>query len=135
MMLNPNKTKALVVSRSKTMNPPHGDLVLSGVSISASPNLDIIGVKFDSRLTCEDRVHGIVSRVSQRIGILRLVKRFVVDTSVFLRCYYAFVLLILEHCSPVFHSIVLCMLYKINSNSNHCLFSELPSATFRVRHP
>ena len=44
---------------------------------------------------------GIVSRVSQRIGILRLVKRIFVDTSVLLRCYYAFVLLILEYFSPV----------------------------------
>ena len=25
------------------------------------------------------------------------------------------------------------MLYKVNSNSNHCLFSELPSACVRVR--
>ena len=49
MILNPNKTKALVVSRSRTVNPPHGDLVLSGVSICASPNLDILGVKFDRR--------------------------------------------------------------------------------------
>ena len=24
--------------------------------------------------------------------------------------------------------------YKVNSNSNHCLFSELPSASTRVRH-
>ena len=44
MILNPNKTKALVVSRSRTVNSPHGDLVLSGVSNFASPNLDIIGV-------------------------------------------------------------------------------------------
>ena len=42
MILNPNKTKALVVSRSRTVNPPHGDLVLSGVSICASHNLDIL---------------------------------------------------------------------------------------------
>ena len=42
-----------------------------------SPNLDILGVKFDSRLTFEDHVRGIVSR------------------------YYAFVLPILEYCSPV----------------------------------
>ena len=28
----------------------------------------------------------------------------------------------------------LSMLYKINSNSNHCLFSQLPSASTRVRH-
>ena len=56
--------------------------VLSGVSIRASLNLDILGVKFDSKLTFGDHVRGIVSRVPQRIGILRLVKRIIVDTSV-----------------------------------------------------
>ena len=54
-----------MVSKSKIVNPPHGDLVLSGVSICASPDLDILGVKFDSKLTFEDHVRGIVSRVSQ----------------------------------------------------------------------
>ena len=106
-------------------------------------------------------------RVSQRICCLRLVKRVFVDTSVLLRCYYAFALLILEYCSPVCMSAAACyllllerqlysvamlcpdqafmslchqrhvaavwMLYKVNSNSNHCLFSELPSAYVRVR--
>ena len=28
----------------------------------------------------------------------------------------------------------LSILYKVNSNSNHCLFSELPSSSTRVRH-
>ena len=97
---DPNKTKALVVCRSRTVSPPHGNLVLSGVSIRASPNLDILGVKFDSKLTLEDHVRGIISRVSQRIDILRLVKRTFVDTSVLLRCYFSFVLPILENCSP-----------------------------------
>ena len=104
MILNPNKTKALVVSRSRTVNPDHGDLVLSGVSICASPNLNILLVKFDSRLTFETMCHdvcGIVSLVSQRIGILGLVKCAFVDTSLLLHCYYAFVLQILEYCSPV----------------------------------
>ena len=82
MILNTNKTTALVVSRSRTVNPPHGDFVLFGVSICASHNLDILGVKFDSRLTFEDHVSDIVSRVAQRICILRLVKRVFVDTSV-----------------------------------------------------
>ena len=31
------------------------------------------------------------------------------------------------------HVAALCMLYKVNSNSNHCLFSELPSASVSVR--
>ena len=59
MILNTNKTKALVVSRSRTVSPPHGDLVLSGISIRASPNLDILGVKFDRKFAFEDHVCGI----------------------------------------------------------------------------
>ena len=168
MILNPNKSKALVISESRTVNPLHGDLVLSGVSICASPNLDILCVKFDSRLTFEDHVRGIVSHVSQIIGILRLVRLVFVDISGLLRCYYAFVLKILEYCSPVWlsaaechhqllegqvysvvrlcpaqtflslchqrHVTALCMWYKVKSDSNHCLFSELPSASVRVRY-
>ena len=108
-------------------------------------------------------MRGIVTRVSQRIGILTLVKRIFVDASVLLRCYFAFVLPILEYCSPVWGSAAEChlqllerhvnsvdrrcpdqsflslchrcrasrltMLNKVNSNSNHCLYSELPSAS------
>ena len=73
-ILNTNKAKVSVASRNRTVNPPHVDLVLSGVFICASPNLDIFGVKFDNRLTFEDHVRGIVSRVFQRIGIFRLVQ-------------------------------------------------------------
>ena len=35
-------------------------------------------------------LRGIVSHVSQKIGILRLVKRIFVDTNVLLRCFFAF---------------------------------------------
>ena len=103
-----------------------------------------------------------------RTGIFKLVKRVFVDTSVLIRCYYEFVLIILEYCYPVWgsaaechfqlqerqvysvarlypdqtflslchrrHVAALCILYKVNSNSNHCLFSELSSASVRVRH-
>ena len=110
MILNPNKTKALVVSRSRTVSPNHGDLVLSGVFFRASPNLDILGGKFDSKLAFKDHVRGIVYCVSQRIGILRLVKRIFVDTSVLLRCYFAFGFQILEYCSPVWGSSAKCHL-------------------------
>ena len=55
-------------------------------------------------------MRGIVSRVSQRIGILSLVKSVFVDTSVLLLCYYAFVLPILEYCSPLLGSAAECHL-------------------------
>ena len=110
MILNPHKTKALVVSRSRTVNPPHGDLVISGVSICASQNLDILFVKLDNRLIFEDQMRGIISRVSERIYILRLVKRVIADNSVLLRCYYAFALPVLKYCSLVWGSAAECHL-------------------------
>ena len=32
------------------------------------------------------------------------------------------------------HVAALSIFYKVNPNSNHCLFSELPSASVRIRH-
>ena len=104
MLLNPKKSKALVVSRSRIVYPPHGDLGLAGVPILSNPSLDILGVRFDCRLTFESHVLGVVSQVSQRIGILRILNGVYADTSVLLRCCYAFILPILEYCSPVWGS-------------------------------
>ena len=58
-------------------------------------------LKVDSKLTFEDHVSGIVSCVSQRIGMLRLVKRIFVCTSMLLLCHFSFNLAILEYCSPL----------------------------------
>ena len=65
MILNPNETIALVVSRSRTVNPPLCDLVLSAVSTRAAINHDILGLKFDSKHLFEDHVSGTVPRVSK----------------------------------------------------------------------
>ena len=100
-------------------------ICLSGVPF-AIPNLDIRGVKFDSKLIFEDHVHGIVSSVSQRIRIFKLVKRVFVDTSVLLPCNYAFVLPILEYCSQVWGSAAECRLQltgvfsQVYSVARHC---------------
>ena len=101
----------------------------------------------------------VLFQVSQRISILRLVKRISVDTSVLLHCYFVIALPILEYCFPVWGTAAEChpqllerqvysvarlspdesflslchrrlvaglgMLYTVNSNSNHNLFSEL----------
>ena len=48
--------------------------------------------------------------MGDRVGIFRLVKRIFVDTSVLLRCYYEFVLPILEYCSSVWGSAAECHL-------------------------
>ena len=97
MILNPNKTKAVVVSRSRTVNAPRGDLVLSGVSFALVPNSTSLAWS----LTANSPSNTMCVLVSQRIGNFRLVKRVFVDTYVLLRCYFAFLLPILEHCSPL----------------------------------
>ena len=109
MIRNSNKTKALVVSRFRTGSPPHDDLVLSGVSIRANPNLDILGGKFDSKLTFEDQVRGIVSQPQNwnfEVG-----EPCILWTPL---CYFvaicAFVLQILQYCSPVCGSAAECHL-------------------------
>ena len=74
------------------------------------PTSTLLFMKFDSKLTFEDRVRPIVSRVSQRICILKLVKHIFVDTSVLLCCYFVFVIPIVEYCSSVWGSAVECHL-------------------------
>ena len=96
----------------------HGGLLMTGISICARPNLDIRGLKFDSKLKFEDHVRSIVSRVLQRItisqswslstNIFRTMKFIFWDTSVLLRCNYAFVLPILYYCSLVWWSAAEC---------------------------
>ena len=66
-------------------------------------------------LTYKEHVRGIGSHISQRIGLLRLVKRVFSDTSVLLRCYYAFVLTILEYCSLVCRSAAECHLQLLDA--------------------
>ena len=66
-------------------------------------------MKFDSKFTVEDHMSGIAYRVSQRIGILRLVKRIFVDTSVLLHCYFAFAPPILQYNSLMRRSAAECI--------------------------
>ena len=50
------------------MNPPRGDLILSGVSNRASSlTIVILSMKFESKLTFEDYVRNIVSNVLREL--------------------------------------------------------------------
>ena len=167
------ETKALVVSRSRTVRPPHGDLILSGVSFRASPTLDILGVKFDSKLTLKS-----MCVVLFPVSLRELV--FWGWWNVYLwtpLCFFVAIRICSPNPSVLFSgagvscwmspsaswapgvfggpdkSFFLChrrrvagqgctrlirtrltRLYKVKSNSNYFLFSELPSASTRVRH-
>ena len=102
MILNPNKTEALVLSRSRTVNHPRGNLVYSRFPFTSDPTSTSMAWSLTANLHSKN----IDYRVSEIIVILLVVKRIYewVDTSVLLRYYWAFFLKILEFCSPVWGS-------------------------------
>jgi hypothetical protein len=104
MMLNPKKTKSLVVSRSRTSMPPHSPLVFDGVVVEEVSVLKILGVLFDAKLTFEEHIRRLVSECSRKIGMLRMARRMFDDVNIVRRCFFAFILPVLEYCSPVWGS-------------------------------
>ena len=110
MKLNAGKTKTMLVSRSRTPDPPHPPLVIEGVPLKESESLVVLGVTLDSKFIFEDHLRGLASRVASKIGILRRVRSVFQDAEVVTRCFYTFVLPILEYCSPVWGSAATCHL-------------------------
>ena len=69
--LNPNKTQSIIVSRSRTVFPPHPDPLVGSTSLNSYDSFKILGVVFDSKFTFERQIHSISSSVDQKIGLLR----------------------------------------------------------------
>ena len=53
MKLNANKTKTMIVSTSRTMQPRSPPLIIGGTVLKESDDLVILGVTFDSKMTFE----------------------------------------------------------------------------------
>ena len=66
--------------------------------------LKILGVILDSKLTFEKQARAIAASVSKRVGILRKTMSVFRDVAVVVKCFWAFILPVLEYCSPVWTS-------------------------------
>ena len=104
MQLNPVKTKSIIFSRSRTVNPEHPDLNLDNVAIENVKVLKLLGVLFDSKLTFESHLRSVTSAVSQKIGILRKCWVTYRDNAVIRKCFYSFLLPFFEYCAVVWMS-------------------------------
>ena len=69
-----------------------------------TPSLLILAVAFDSMLTFETHIRSVSRAASQRLGILRKSWRVFHDRLLIGRCFWGFVLPVLEHCSAVWCS-------------------------------
>ena len=101
MKLNASKTKTMIVSKSRTMHPQSPPLTIDGTVLKESDDLDILGVTFDSKLTYEKHLRSVSRAASQRLGILRKSWRVFHDKLLIGRCFWGFVLPVLEYFSAV----------------------------------
>ena len=105
MKLNASKTKTMIVSRSRTMHPQSPQLTISGAVLKQSDNIVILGVTYDSKMTIENHLRTVSRAAYQRIGILRKYWRVFHDRSLLGRCFWSFVLPVLEYCSAAWGSV------------------------------
>ena len=121
MKLITNDTKTMIVSRSRTMHTQPPPLTLDGTVLRESDDLDILGVTFDSKLTFEKHLRSVSRAASQRLGILRKSWHVFHDRLLITRCFWSFVLPVLEYCSAVWCSAAdthLKLLNRVTSGAN-----------------
>ena len=92
------KSKIMIVSRSRTVEPVHSALHDDNVDVLESTNLDVLGVKLDKELTFKVYVSDLASRASRNVGIVRKAARVFQDHSISLTCVRSFVLPLFEYC-------------------------------------
>ena len=131
--MNPNKTQSMIISRSRTVFPPHPDLLVGGTSVNSCDSFKILGVMFDTKFTFERHIRSISSSVAQKIGLLRKSFRIFGDPEVLLKCFNSFILPCLEYCSPVCSSAADSHLKLLDRNLRACKFL-IPNLTISLQH-
>ena len=97
MLVNPSKTKGMLISR--TVEPLFPDLVIDDFVVKMVSESKILGFILDSKLTFEKKVRAIAAL--RKVGILRKTMSVFRDVAVVVKCFWAFILPVLEYCSPV----------------------------------
>ena len=120
-------------SRSRTVFPPHPDLLVGSTSLNSCEFLKILGVTFDSKFTFERHVRSISSSVTQKIDLLRKSFRIFGDHDVLLRYFNFFILPCLEYCSPVWSSAADSHIKLLDKNLRSCKFL-IPNLAISLQH-
>ena len=104
MKLNSSKTKTLLVSRSRTDEPPHPPLCVGNTLLAESEYLTVLGVTYDSHLTFEKHLSNVSANAARKLGIVRKASYIYNDEKINATCFRSFVLPLLEYCSPIWMS-------------------------------
>ena len=146
MRLNRNKTQSMIVSRSRTVFPPHPDLLVDSTSLNSCDPFTILGAMFNSKFTFERHIRSISSLVAQKIGLLSKSFRIFGDYDVLLKCFNSFILPCLQYCSQVWFSAAdshLKLLENLRACKSlipnlttdlHCHFISSPCMHYKIFH-
>ena len=69
ILMNPRKTRRMLISRSRTVEPLFPVLVVDGTVVEKVSELKILGVILDSKLAFEKQVRAIAASASRRVDI------------------------------------------------------------------
>ena len=122
MKMNAAKTQSMIVGRSRTVHPPHPDLLIDNVPLITGDSFKILGVLFDHKFTFEAHLRAISSQIAQKLGLLRKSFRIFNDQSILRKCFYSFILPCFEYCAPVWRSAADSHLRLLDKNLNACKF-------------
>ena len=100
MLINPSKTRGMLISRSPTVGTLFPDLVIDSFVVDMVSELKILGVILDSNLIIEKQVRTIAASVSRMVGILRKTMSVFGHVTLVAKCFWAFILPVLGYCSP-----------------------------------
>ena len=131
MRLNPNKSQSIIVSRSRTIDPPHPPLYLSGAQVLISDSIKLLGVTLDNKLTFETHIRQVSISIAQKTGLLRKCRRTLCDNEVIIKSFFAFILPFFEYCMPVWFSAADCHLKLLDRALNGIRFI-LPDFCFSL---
>ena len=97
MLVNPKKTKALVISRSRTLAPIFPNLVLDGSVVERVTDLKVFGIILDTKLSFESHISSIAASASSKLGIRRKALCLLGDPVLVSRCFWSFLFPVLVY--------------------------------------
>ena len=101
MLVNLSKARGMLISHSRMVEPLFPDLVKDVSVVEMVSELKILGVILDSKLIFEKQLRPIAASASRRVGILRKTMNVFRYVAVVAKCFWAFILPVLEYCSTV----------------------------------
>ena len=104
MKLSPKKFKELTVHFRRHIEHFPPALVVNGNALETAEGHKVRGVTIQSNLKCDSRVNEMVGMASNRLHILRVLKRSGAPPRDLLRVHIALIRSVLEYCCPVWHS-------------------------------